>query len=663
MRVRSWFRLGFLFLVISPSSVVFAQFQEPSKEELQMTAEPKAPGAAAIYLDREQTTDDAKHFESYHERIKVLTEKGKELATIRVPYPHGQFKVTDIRGRTIHADGTVIPLTATPADLMDYKSKDLQLNTMVFTLPSVEVGSVLEYSLQIRFDDSVVVPPTWEIQQPYFVRKAHYSFKPADSGMGRYITDGHGNNLTEIMYAVLLDAKSGAKVVEGPNRTFALDLVDIPPAPDEDWMPPINTLKWHVKFYFTQYKTGPDFWEKEGKRWGKETEHFIEPNNTLRQAVSEIVSAGDTDDQKVRKIYSAVMKLENTSFTRVKSEAERKKEKVKEIHNAEDVWKQKGGTDDDLALLYVALARIAGLQAYPMQVVNRNRAIFDPNYLSLDQLDDYVAIVTIGGKDILLDPGQKGCPFGMLHWKHTMAGGLRLSASGVGGGTTPEATYQQAGMARVADVTMQADGSVQGSIRFVLSGQEALHWRQIALKNDADEVKKQFNESIRESIPDGIQADFNHFLGLEDGESNLVAVVKISGAMGTATGKRVFLPGLFFESQAKHPFAAEATRTIPIDVHYPKLEQDEVIYHLPGGYAVESSPQTTDLAWPSHATMKIRSSASGNDLTVTRVMGYNYTLLNPQDYSALHDFYQKAAAADQQQVVLTRAPAMATKGN
>ena len=43
-----------------------------------MTAEPKAPGAGAIYLLREQVTDDAMHFESYHARIKVLTEKGKE---------------------------------------------------------------------------------------------------------------------------------------------------------------------------------------------------------------------------------------------------------------------------------------------------------------------------------------------------------------------------------------------------------------------------------------------------------------------------------------------------------------------------------------------------------------------------------------------------------
>ncbi len=36
-------------------------------------------------------------------------------------------------------------------------------------------------------------------------------------------------------------------------------------------------------------------------------------------------------------------------------------------------------------------------------------------------------------------------------------------------------------------------------------------------------------------------------------------------------------------------------------------------------------------------------------------MAYNFTLLDPKYYSDLHDFYQKVATADQQQLVLTRA--------
>ena len=58
-----------------------------------MTSDPKAPGADAVYLYREEKTDDNLHYHSYYVRIKVLTEKGKELATVRIPYERRSFKV------------------------------------------------------------------------------------------------------------------------------------------------------------------------------------------------------------------------------------------------------------------------------------------------------------------------------------------------------------------------------------------------------------------------------------------------------------------------------------------------------------------------------------------------------------------------------------------
>ncbi len=660
MRARFvWSVAAFAVAVLPSPSLLHAQFQQPTPQELQMTQDPKAPGADAVYLYREETTDDNLHFHTYYERIKVLTEKGKELATVRIPYEHGNFKITNIEGRTIHSDGSVIPLTARPSDLTDVKTAGYQFNSMVFTLPSVEVGSILEYRLVLRYDDNVVSSPRWAVQQPYFVHKAHYLFMPSSNG-GVYITNSRGDVLNRLMWSV--HAGNGAHVVKDPRGRYTFDVEDVPPRPNEDWMPPLNALLWRVEFYYTQYYSGPDFWQNEGKRWAKDSEKFANPSKALQQAATGIVAPSDTDEQKARKLYAAVLALDNTAFSREKSEVERKKEKLKEIKDAEDVWNQKSGSPNDLALLYIALARAAGLQAYPMQVVNRDRAVFDPDYLSLQQLDDYIAVVTLAGKDVFLDPGQKDCPFGLLHWKHSFSAGLRLSPNGAAIAETPASTFHQSVVTRVADLTLDNSGNVTGTVRFVLSGSEALHWRQLLLEDDADEVQKRFSESIRESIPDGVRADFDHFLGLEDYNANLMAVVKVTGNMGSATGKRFFLPGLFFESHGKHPFVAEEKRLIPVDVHYPKLEEDEVSYRLPSGLGVESMPQATNLTWPNNAIMKIVSASNGNTVTITRALAYNYTALDPREYAGLHDFYQKIATADQQQMVLIRAP-LAAKGN
>ena len=70
--------------------------------------------------------DDIQHAVSYYCRIKVLSEKGKELATVSTPYLHGVDKVTDVQGRTIQSDGKAVPLIAKASDLMDVKAKKFQ---------------------------------------------------------------------------------------------------------------------------------------------------------------------------------------------------------------------------------------------------------------------------------------------------------------------------------------------------------------------------------------------------------------------------------------------------------------------------------------------------------------------------------------------------------
>jgi hypothetical protein len=134
-----------------------------------------------------------------------------------------------------------------------------------------------------------------------------------------------------------------------------------------------------------------------------------------------------------------------------------------------------------------------------------------------------------------------------------------------------------------------------------------------------------------------------------------MAIVKVSGNLGSATGKRFFLPAFFFQAHARHPFVASDKRITAVDLHYPQSELDEVTYKLPLGYTVESIPQKSNLSWPDHALLKVGAIQKENSIEVGRSLAYNYTLLGAMDYSGLHNFYQKVASADQQQIVLKRA--------
>ncbi|MGD0902144.1 MAG: hypothetical protein ABR924_04290, partial [Terracidiphilus sp.] len=67
------------------------------------------------------------------------------------------------------------------------------------------------------------------------------------------------------------------------------------------------------------------------------------------------------------------------------------------------------------------------------------------------------------------------------------------------------------------------------------------------------------------------------------------------------------------------------------------------------------------LSWPGYAALRINSSVDNGSVKVVRSFARNFALLDPKVYNDLHDFYLKVAAADQQQLVLTRAAA--GKGN
>ena len=185
-----------------------------------MTSDPKAPGADAVYLYREEKTDDNLHYHSYYVRIKVLTKRARNWRRFASLTSVATSRSPTSRAAPFIADGTVIPLTAKPSDLTDVKTKALQVNTMVFTLPSVEVGSILEYRLQIRYDDDTVSSPTWEIQQPYFVHKAHYLFEPTKNLED--ITNSRGDPANKLMYALI--AANGLKMKHDMAGRYSLDV-------------------------------------------------------------------------------------------------------------------------------------------------------------------------------------------------------------------------------------------------------------------------------------------------------------------------------------------------------------------------------------------------------------------------------------------------------
>jgi hypothetical protein len=661
--LRSAVLLAFTVSPLVSSVRARAQFQAPSDEELKMTADPKAPGADAVYLNYEEIDNDPMHYQSFYARIKVLTEKGKELATVELPYLKGNTKIESVSGRTIHQDGTVIPLAGKPEDLLNEKVGDLQFKRKVFTLPSVEVGSILEYRYEVHYDDDQFSSPDWEIQRAYFVHKAHYQFTPFKAFMpggaalasNIYLVDAHGRTMNNLIWWKRLPA--GADIKTDIGGRFTVDLTDVPAIPDEDWMPPIQSYLYKVFFYYMPTGNAGQFWLDEAKYWSKDADHFAEPSKAIHDAVNGLIAPADTDEVKARKLYAAVEALDNTDFSRVKGTSEMKQLKLKEAKRAEDTWAQKSGSSDDIALLYLAMLRAAGLTAYALKMVDRDERDFDPSYMNFDQLTETLVVASIGGKETLLDPGEKMCPFGTVSWKHSDARGVRESAQGLSIWMTPPQQYPENTTQRTAQIALDEHGGITGSCTIVMVGQAALRWRQAALENDMAEVKKRFDRDLEAEVPDGVEAHLDHFLGIDQPDSNLIAMVTLKGTLGTPMARRLLLPGFFFETRSHVPFVNQEKRLEAVDMHYPERVTDIVTYELPAGMTVEGAPQDNKISWAGHAIYIVKSQSSPGKLQIADSEARGFDLAKPEEYQDLRGFYQKVATANQEQLVLSETTA------
>jgi hypothetical protein len=329
-------------------------------------------------------------------------------------------------------------------------------------LPGVEVGSIIEYSYTTH-QGYYVYAPIWDIQSDLYIKLAHFEWRPS-SGMRN--TSGAAVNAIS-WYPILPPGvqvehtKAGYQGIfvsagDVSYDTYAVTIKDIPPFPKESFMPPLSSVRYGVRF---SYVSGGDkFWTLEGAKWSKEIDKFINPNGDVKKATEEIVAGAATQEDKVRKIYTAVMDMENTAYTRRREASEDTAEGYKDLKTAADILARKRGTAGGLTSLFISMARAAGLQAYAMVVPNRAEQIFTPEWLSFAQLSDEIAIVTIDGKDWFFDPGSRFCSFGHLAWQHTLVRGLRQGTNGAVIDHTPGERPQTNSIGRAADLNLNAQG-------------------------------------------------------------------------------------------------------------------------------------------------------------------------------------------------------------
>jgi len=98
---------------------------------------------------------------------------------------------------------------------------------------------------------------------------------------------------------------------------------------------------------------------------------------------------------------------------------------------------------------------------------------------------------------------------------------------------------------------------------------------------------------------------------------------------------------------------SQEKRQEAVDMHFGDQVSEQVTYHLPDGMTLEGAPPDTKIPWTGHAVCVIKTESTPGEIVVNRTLARGFSQVKPEEYQDLRGFYQKIAAADQQQLVLT----------
>lgn len=648
-----------VFVSCIPAIARASDWPAITPEERAMSTLPEQPGAAAVVLLREEATDDPHNYRTVAMRIKVLTESGRRFADVEIPYSRRHFIIYDIAGRTVHSDGTVIPFTGKAFDKVLTRSKEhgLQERYQVksFTLPDVQVGSIVEYRYSQRYDDHTFYAPDWEVQTELFQKKASFEFTPY-SGMLQLAHDrvGRGvawtSSLPKGIKPVEIDLITGSQLASSRQATGHIDLAmtNIPPIVNEPHMPPVSVLRYRVQFYYMVGDKQEDFWKDEGKFWNKDVESFMGRKNGVAEAVAQIVIATDSPEIKARKIYAYVNQLNNWSYDPPKEEQEEHALGIKLDRGAEDVLRQHGGSHDDLNKLYAAMLRSAGVPAWLMWVPSRDRQFFEPAFLSTSQLTAEIVITQVNGKEVFLDPGTKFCPYRLVDWRYSNVGGLR-QREGKGTEITQSSVldYNQAMIQRLARIKMTSDGRAEGTVKVGFYGLEGMERRRSAGKTDAEGRKKLLEDEVKHWLPANSEVSLVGAPNWDVTEGPLAAEFHISCPLAIGSGKRWIVPAHLFQMNDGARFSA-SERVNSVYFDYLSHEIDEVHLTLPPEFEVESLPADDRVLVDFAVYKTVQKQEAGNSIFARRELVIGGLAFPPDMYKNVKGFFDKVKAGDDQ---------------
>jgi hypothetical protein len=612
--------------------------------ELAIQSEPKALGAPAILLYRQVDRDDTEAREHVYKRIKILTEEGRQLGDVHITYLSDRDSIRAIQARVIHPDGRVVGFDGTVYERSVSEEEGHTVREKTFTLPDVQVGCIVEYQYSRRMDSRYVYNSVWELSDALFTKVEKFTLRPYSNLTLRWSWP-HG-----------LPQNVSPPAQAHPYGIISLEAHDLAPFTAEEYAPPDDQLQYRVNFIYSDERrpqlNPTAFWTDYGKSLYRADEKWLKVSKNMSQALGQILSPEDSAETKVRKIYARVQQLQNLTNLPDGADKDDKTRRAADFADAGDVWDAGFGNRNSLALVLVALARAAGLQADIVIGSRRDQEFLNPSMMNTDQIGGVLVMVRVDGKDLFLYPGDRLVGFGTLPWALTAVQALHEGPDGGTWISTPTLQSSQTHIDRNAKLAMQETGELTGTVTVTFTGQEALWRRNHERTEDAAARRKFLEQYLLYDLPPGSRVTLSNQPDWDGAGTPLTAEFSIAAPNWVIpAGRRQLFPsGLLAPHGQKTDFKKAAVRVHPLYFWWPYQYKDTIAIEMPAGWTATKIPpaRALDLVGLSFAAS---AESMGHELRLVREFSLDLLITKPEYFDAVRSFFDGMRASDEEPIV------------
>jgi len=582
-----------------------------------------------------------KAVERVHIVVTVLDKNGDDFGELVLPYDKYR-KINSLSGKSYNALGMPDDkLKNSAIQDINYTSAgqiydDLRMKKATFS------GDTYPYTVEYKYEiayNGLMGYPQWQPLSDYrlSVEKSSYSITYPDDMEIRYRefhlpfncrSEKHENGMHLIEWK--LDSLSAWR-----SEPFS---------PELDHETP-HVIIAPTKFIYEGYAGSMNTWKEYGLWINMLNEHRDQLPMARQNEIQELVKGVKDTAQIVRQLYEYMQN--RTRYVGIQLGIG-----GYQPFPAETVDRLGYGDCKALSNYMKSLLNAIGIQSvYTVAGASSNQGITMIDFPTDDQSNHIILCVPLRKDTLWLECTSQTAPPGYM--SPFTAGRKALNITPEGGVivSTPLLTASQSSQDCHADVQVNPDGSMQGSVKTKYSG-----YQYDNVSSNLTESKKEQEKALYDdlSITGLVISDFNYEVK-KDKIPNAVETITLSTPkLASKTGSRLFIPLNIFNQIKTIPTRVD-NRRMPVYRSYAYLDKDSVIIHLPKGFRPESTPGgkiiTSEFGqYTSSIIVKDDQAIYHRELKMNRGTW-------PKDrYSALVDFYSSIVNADKVKLVLKEEP-------